>query len=66
VNFFPSISLGPFFTNINDFYERVPNVPSLVNLDSLTIMGDVSFGSFLLSSSFFFFLLLSSLLSYLF
>lgn len=41
----PVISLGPYLTKITDYYSRIPVLPSLVDLNSLTIAGDVSIGT---------------------
>ncbi|XP_008445325.1 UTP--glucose-1-phosphate uridylyltransferase-like isoform X2 [Cucumis melo] len=40
----PSIDLGPEFEKINDFQNRFKSIPSIVELDSLTVRGDVWFG----------------------
>lgn len=40
----PSIDLGPEFEKINDFQSRFKSIPSIVELDSLTVRGDVWFG----------------------
>ncbi|XP_038884595.1 UTP--glucose-1-phosphate uridylyltransferase-like [Benincasa hispida] len=40
----PSIDLGPEFEKINDFRSRFKSIPSIVELDSLTVRGDVWFG----------------------
>lgn len=41
----PLVSLGPLFQKVNDYQARVPNVPDLLELDSLTVSGDVAFGA---------------------
>ncbi|CAH9097837.1 unnamed protein product [Cuscuta epithymum] len=41
----PSIQLGPEFENVNDFDTRFKSIPSIVELDSLDLTGDVYFGS---------------------
>ncbi|KGN62263.1 UTP--glucose-1-phosphate uridylyltransferase isoform X2 [Cucumis sativus] len=41
----PSIDLGPEFEKIYDFQSRFKSIPSIVELDSLTVRGDVWFGS---------------------
>ncbi|KAA6400665.1 MAG: UTP-glucose-1-phosphate uridylyltransferase [Streblomastix strix] len=41
----PSISLGPFYSTITDLQKRCPHIPSLVDMEGLTVVGDVSFGS---------------------
>lgn len=40
----PSIDLGSEFEKINDFQSRFKAIPSIVELDSLTVRGDVWFG----------------------
>jgi hypothetical protein len=35
----PIISLGPGFTKISDYYTHFPSLPSLVDVDSLTVVG---------------------------
>jgi UTP--glucose-1-phosphate uridylyltransferase len=40
----PSIKLGECFTDLQDYQERIPNIPGLLDLDSLEVEGDVRFG----------------------
>ncbi|KAK7053418.1 UTP-glucose-1-phosphate uridylyltransferase [Paramarasmius palmivorus] len=40
----PIVKLGEQFRNIDSFQRRFKTVPSLVDLDHLTVAGDVSFG----------------------
>ncbi|CAI0377487.1 unnamed protein product [Linum tenue] len=41
----PSIELGPEFEKIDDFQSRFQSIPSIVELDSLKVTGDVWFGT---------------------
>ncbi|KAM7515917.1 hypothetical protein LguiA_005500 [Lonicera macranthoides] len=41
----PSIELGPEFKKVCDFLSRFKTIPSIIELDSLKVTGDVSFGS---------------------
>lgn len=41
----PSIDLGPEFGTVRDFLSRFRSIPSIVELDSLKVAGDVSFGA---------------------
>ncbi|GAY66861.1 hypothetical protein CUMW_252200 [Citrus unshiu] len=41
----PSIELGPEFEKVNDFQSRFKSIPSIINLDSLKVEGDVWFGA---------------------
>uniref|UniRef100_A0A5B7B8U0 UTP--glucose-1-phosphate uridylyltransferase n=1 Tax=Davidia involucrata TaxID=16924 RepID=A0A5B7B8U0_DAVIN len=41
----PSIELGPEFEKVSDFQSRFKTIPSIIELDSLKVMGDVWFGS---------------------
>ncbi|XP_047335236.1 UTP--glucose-1-phosphate uridylyltransferase [Impatiens glandulifera] len=41
----PSIELGPEFKKVSDFLKRFKSIPSIIELDSLKVSGDVSFGS---------------------
>ncbi|KAK1401369.1 UTP--glucose-1-phosphate uridylyltransferase [Heracleum sosnowskyi] len=41
----PSIELGPEFSKVDDFYCRFKSIPSIIELNSLTVSGDVWFGS---------------------
>ncbi|KAM0905122.1 hypothetical protein ACQ4PT_017562 [Festuca glaucescens] len=41
----PSIELGPEFKKVASFLARFKSIPSIVELDSLKVSGDVSFGS---------------------
>lgn len=41
----PLIKLGREFTSVEDFLRRIPHgVPTITNLDHLTVAGDVMFG----------------------
>ncbi|KAI8029913.1 UTP--glucose-1-phosphate uridylyltransferase [Camellia lanceoleosa] len=41
----PSIELGPEFKKVADFLRRFKSIPSIIELDSLKVTGDVWFGS---------------------
>ncbi|KAL7254738.1 hypothetical protein ACSBR1_008975 [Camellia fascicularis] len=41
----PSIELGPEFKKVADFLSRFKSIPSITELDSLKVTGDVWFGS---------------------
>ncbi|KAF4365930.1 hypothetical protein G4B88_007874 [Cannabis sativa] len=41
----PSIELGPEFKKVGSFLSRFKSIPSIVELDSLKVSGDVWFGS---------------------
>ncbi|KAH9780847.1 UTP--glucose-1-phosphate uridylyltransferase [Citrus sinensis] len=41
----PSIELGPEFEKVNNFQSRFKSIPSIINLDSLKVEGDVWFGA---------------------
>ncbi|XP_062107647.1 UTP--glucose-1-phosphate uridylyltransferase [Humulus lupulus] len=41
----PSIELGPEFKKVGSFLSRFKSIPSIVELDSLKVTGDVWFGS---------------------
>ncbi|KAJ0966769.1 hypothetical protein J5N97_023686 [Dioscorea zingiberensis] len=41
----PSIELGPEFKKVGDFLRRFKSIPSIVDLDSLKVSGDVWFGA---------------------
>ncbi|KAJ7964413.1 UTP--glucose-1-phosphate uridylyltransferase [Quillaja saponaria] len=41
----PSIELGPEFKKVSSFLSRFKSIPSIVELDSLKVAGDVSFGA---------------------
>ncbi|TYI67862.1 hypothetical protein E1A91_D08G048600v1 [Gossypium mustelinum] len=41
----PSIELGPEFKKVSNFLSRFKTIPSIINLDSLTVTGDVWFGA---------------------
>ncbi|KAL2317306.1 hypothetical protein Fmac_031182 [Flemingia macrophylla] len=41
----PSIELGPEFKKVNNFLGRFKSIPSIVDLDSLKVAGDVWFGA---------------------
>ncbi|CAI5978983.1 unnamed protein product [Closterium sp. NIES-65] len=40
----PTIDLGPEFKKVADFQKRFKAIPSIIELDSLKVSGDVSFG----------------------
>ncbi|KAM0942148.1 putative UTP--glucose-1-phosphate uridylyltransferase [Dioscorea sansibarensis] len=40
----PTIELGPEFKKVGDFLRRFKSIPSIVDLDSLKVSGDVWFG----------------------
>lgn len=41
----PSIELGPEFKKVGDFLKRFKSIPSIIELDSLKVTGDVWFGA---------------------
>ncbi|MQM07873.1 hypothetical protein Taro_040718 [Colocasia esculenta] len=41
----PSIELGPEFKKVATFLSRFKSIPSIIELDSLKVAGDVSFGA---------------------
>ncbi|KAH3743071.1 UDP-glucose pyrophosphorylase 2 [Pelomyxa schiedti] len=41
----PTVRLGDFFKKVGDYAARVPSIPNLLELDHLTVSGDVYFGS---------------------
>ncbi|KAG8391356.1 hypothetical protein BUALT_Bualt01G0179300 [Buddleja alternifolia] len=41
----PSIELGLEFENVNDFHRRFKSIPSVLELESLKVTGDVWFGA---------------------
>ncbi|GFZ02695.1 UDP-glucose pyrophosphorylase 2 [Actinidia rufa] len=41
----PSIELGPEFEKLSDFHSRFKSIPSIIELDSLKVTGDVWFGT---------------------
>ncbi|CAM8976880.1 unnamed protein product [Rhodiola kirilowii] len=41
----PSIELGPEFKKVSNFLSRFKSIPSIIELDSLKVVGDVWFGS---------------------
>ncbi|KAG5538945.1 hypothetical protein RHGRI_019485 [Rhododendron griersonianum] len=41
----PCIELGPEFEKLSDFQSRFKSIPSIIELDSLKVMGDVWFGT---------------------
>ncbi|GMI74032.1 UDP-GLUCOSE PYROPHOSPHORYLASE 2, UDP-glucose pyrophosphorylase 2 [Hibiscus trionum] len=41
----PSIELGPEFKKVSNFLSRFKSIPSIINLDSLIVSGDVWFGA---------------------
>ncbi|KAM7278543.1 hypothetical protein ACFE04_005677 [Oxalis oulophora] len=41
----PSIELGPEFKKVGNFLGRFKSIPSIIELDSLKVSGDVSFGA---------------------
>nr|QYS25837.1 UDP-glucose pyrophosphorylase [Anoectochilus roxburghii] len=41
----PSIELGPEFKKVGNFLDRFTSIPSIVELDSLKVSGDVRFGT---------------------
>ena len=40
----PLVKLGNHFNNIKDFKERLRTIPDVIELDHLTVSGDVYFG----------------------
>jgi len=40
----PLVNLGPNFKKVSDFQSRFASIPSIVELDQLTVSGDVNFG----------------------
>ncbi|OVA19677.1 UTP--glucose-1-phosphate uridylyltransferase [Macleaya cordata] len=41
----PSVELGPEFKKVGDFLRRFKSIPSIIELDSLKVSGDVWFGA---------------------
>ncbi|WP_411025312.1 UTP--glucose-1-phosphate uridylyltransferase, partial [Salmonella sp. s57379] len=41
----PSIELGPEFKKVANFLSRFKSIPTIIELDSLKVTGDVWFGS---------------------
>lgn len=41
----PSVDLGPEFKKVGDFLGRFKSIPSIIELDSLKVFGDVWFGA---------------------
>ncbi|KAH9625790.1 hypothetical protein KSS87_006034 [Heliosperma pusillum] len=41
----PTIELGPEFKKVSDFLNRFKSIPSIIDLDSLKVSGDVWFGA---------------------
>ncbi|CAM8924691.1 unnamed protein product [Rhodiola kirilowii] len=41
----PSIELGPEFKKVSNFLSRFKSIPSIIDLDSLKVVGDVWFGA---------------------
>lgn len=41
----PLIRLGPYFKNFDDYQQRFETIPDILELDLLTVVGDVTFGS---------------------
>ncbi|XP_058113160.1 UTP--glucose-1-phosphate uridylyltransferase-like [Magnolia sinica] len=41
----PSIELGPEFKKVNNFLSRFKSIPSILELDSLKVVGNVWFGA---------------------
>jgi len=40
----PLIKLGPTFDKVQDFLKRIAGIPDILELDHLTVSGDVWFG----------------------
>ena len=40
----PLVKLGTSFTKVKDFLSRFQSIPDCLELDSLTVSGDVTFG----------------------
>ncbi|ODQ50211.1 UTP-glucose-1-phosphate uridylyltransferase [Saitoella complicata NRRL Y-17804] len=40
----PLVKLGPQYKKVSDFQKRIPAIPKIVELDHLTVTGDVVFG----------------------
>ena len=40
----PLVKLGNFFNKVKDFLSRFESIPDCLELDSLTVSGDVTFG----------------------
>lgn len=45
VNMVPLINLGEEFKKVSDFAKRFASIPDIVDLDQLTVSGDVTFGA---------------------
>ncbi|VEL43164.1 unnamed protein product, partial [Protopolystoma xenopodis] len=40
----PLVKIGQHFRKVKDFLMRIPSIPDLLELDHLTVSGDVWFG----------------------
>jgi len=40
----PMVRLGPYFQNYEDYQKRFETIPDMLELDLLTVVGDVTFG----------------------
>ncbi len=40
----PLVKLGNHYKKVSDFQKRIPNIPSILELDHLTITGNVNLG----------------------
>ena len=45
----PLIKLGSDFKKVSDFQKRISSIPKIVELDHLTVTGNVNFGRYVLS-----------------
>jgi len=43
-NSVPLINLGPFFKKVSEYKDRFASTPKIIELDQLTVSGDVTFG----------------------
>ncbi|VDD76423.1 unnamed protein product [Mesocestoides corti] len=40
----PIVNLSKHFQSVQDLHQRIPNIPSMIELNHLTVFGDVTFG----------------------
>jgi UTP--glucose-1-phosphate uridylyltransferase len=40
----PVVKLGPEFSKVDSYYKRIKGIPNMLELDQLTVQGDVNFG----------------------
>ncbi len=60
----PLVKLGNSFTKVNEFLKRFGNIPDCLELDHLTVSGDVTFGKGVILRVFILFILIINFLKY--